>query len=953
MTLLAPFTVGRTPEVEKLQKAIHSCKSNQGGAFFIAGPAGVGKSALIANVLEDQDVLAVHTRLFEESTSPYAPLIQALRTLLPQIPRSELSLLNALGVLLPGIGQPADPLDRTTLFAAMQEVFYAAANQQTLVFIIEDLHWADDSTLEALLPLLSGATQLPLLVIATYRPELLPRNARLRWLRNELRRSKNLREIELSHLDEANSRILIEHFVKGTISDDLNRRIFEQTQGLPLFIEEISKVLIAKSLLIYENGKWTFSSQQQLPIPDTIRDAVALQLEELSEPAREKLEIAAAYGLEFDLNLLVAIAGDDIGIDELLQQHLIRETAPGKAAFQHVLTKEAVKSETLWSKRRLIYRKIAEVLEHQQLELGRRAKFWLQAGETIRARQAFVASAQQYCRMHAHREAAEAAQQALEIWQKGEQETERLEVLEQIAHCTQLSGQIHDSIMALRELAESPIVQQDARRLAEVHRSLAVAYSLQSTWLQYKSSRKLAAEAFVAAQLHGEAAKEWLALANRYVADLETHAALEAIENAIALAQQAQQEDIQARALGVKGYILSIQGKSAEAQQAANEGINLALSGNHKEAAADAYRRLAGIYEYASQFDASIKAYEAALNFCQTNNISIQAQHCLPCMSWVLFRLGDWKKGLSVCKEVISDEKSFDAAKSTAHGVIGLIKAYRGETKSALTHLLQFQSLGEKEQQAFMTFMFPWGKALIYESMGEMEIAHQLYLQMLQNWEQSQDVHDVLAGLFSAIAFFADQQQEESLTRCVQIFSSISQSTGNPEAVAGLAFGLGSLALFGKNYQEAIGHFENAVKYLQELYTPVQRLQAEYFLGIALEKSGALEKALELLQKTLQEARQIGMRPFISKIELVLERLTPKKRTIFEKVTPVGIPLTERQLDILKGISEGLSNKEIASKLYLSTRTVDMHVGNILDRLNCRSRAEAVKVAAEKGMLQM
>jgi len=357
------------------------------------------------------------------------------------------------------------------------------------------------------------------------------------------------------------------------------------------------------------------------------------------------------------------------------------------------------------------------------------------------------------------------------------------------------------------------------------------------------------------------------------------------------------------------------------------------------------YRRLAGIYEYASQFDASIKAYETALHFCQTNGISLQAQHCLPCMSWVLFRLGDWKKAIAVCKEVITDKKAFDGAKATAHGVLGLIKAYRGESKSAFLHLQQCQTLAERDNQAFLKFMLPWGKALVYEGSGETEMAHQLYLQMLQNWEQLQDQHDIMVGLFGAVTFFCEQSQEELLTRCVQIFSNISQNTGNPEAVAGLAFSLGELAMLSKNYAEAISHFENTVKYLDELHTPVQRLLATFRLGIALQKAGNLEKTQELLQKALQEARQLGMRPFISKIELVLEGLTPQKRTIFEKTIPVGIPLTERQMDILKGISDGLSNKEIASKLYLSTRTVDMHVGNILDRLNCRSRAEAVKVA--------
>lgn len=949
---------GRTQELQALQKQLRQTGRGRGGVVLLSGQSGIGKSTLLQHALSDGDAQVVQTQVYEDAALPYAPVIQALRQLLPYIEQENLQLKSFLGVILPELEQSTPDSNRDTLFAAIKEVFQVYTKDRPLVFVIEDLHWADDSTMEALLPLALEARQSPLTIIGTYRNEYLPKKARLRWFRNELRRHRMLLEIGLELLNEDDCRQLMEHITGGPVHERLSRLIFEQTQGLPLFIQEITKVLVSKSLLIKENGVWCLTDQQELPVPDSIRDAVALQLDGLSPAAREKLEFAAAYGMVFDLNFLVETTGGDAGMDELLQQQIIRENHDGTGVFQHYLTKEAIKGEILWSKRRSIYRCIAEYLEQHDTELERRGKFWLQAGEHEQARGAFITSVQQYCKMHAHREAAQAAHQALELWPKGKDEPGRVRMLEQLANCTQISGQLHDSIVALRELAASDPIKNDARRLAEVHRSLAIAYGLQNTWLQYTNSRLLAAELFEQADLPGEAAKEWLAIANRYLASFEINAALDATGKSISLAKTAKDHGTQARAMGVHGYTLSMQGKFEAAREMANEAINLALAHNEKEAAADAYRRLGGVYEYASQFDASIKTYESALSFCRTNGVDVLSQHCLPCMSWVLLRLGEWKKALEVCKEISDDPQGYDAAKATANLVLAIIKAHRGENKSALQHIQQAQLLSEREHLAYAKLLLPWAKALVFENSNESAEVEQQYQEMLQIWQSSQDQHDVLVALLNATAYYGEQANEEALNRCAQIFSTISKNTANPEAVGGLAFALGEMAHLRESYAESNEHYDQAIRHFEDLSTPVQKILALYKKGVTLAQlPEERDSTKKTLQTALSEAKTLGMRPLAAKIELALAPLQKPVKQVFgnekSKSEPVGVPLTRRQMEILLAVAEGLSNKEIASKLYLSTRTVDMHVGNILDRLNCRSRAEAVKVAAEQGMLDI
>ena len=190
--------------------------------------------------------------------------------------------------------------------------------------------------------------------------------------------------------------------------------------------------------------------------------------------------------------------------------------------------------------------------------------------------------------------------------------------------------------------------------------------------------------------------------------------------------------------------------------------------------------------------------------------------------------------------------------------------------------------------------------------------------------------------------------------RCVSIISTIAEETGNHEAIAVMAFSLGVSAHLMERYKEAVAHLEKALSYFNELEVPLQVIYTQYHLGksfIALEER---DKAITVLKQAILKARNLGVRPMSSKSETILAELgeVPSDRRSEDHQTRKSIAgLTSRQYEILQALSEGLSNKEIAGRLFISTRTVDMHVSNILDALNCRSRVEAVKSAIEMGIL--
>jgi hypothetical protein len=183
------------------------------------------------------------------------------------------------------------------------------------------------------------------------------------------------------------------------------------------------------------------------------------------------LEVAAVAGMEFDLRLITQLTGEETGLDELFERNLIVEIEPGRAAFRHALSREAVRSEIMWSRRRGLNRQIAEYMESANALPELIADHWLAANEPAKARLALIACAEKSCQLHAYRDAARAGHQALEIWPEGEDEENRLHTLERLAHCAKVSGQLSDAVRALRELVESPHLTENHRRRGEAIRS--------------------------------------------------------------------------------------------------------------------------------------------------------------------------------------------------------------------------------------------------------------------------------------------------------------------------------------------------------------------------------------------------------------------------------------------------------------------------------------------------
>jgi predicted ATPase len=322
--------VGRERECAQLASPVADALAGHGSLILLAGEAGVGKTMLVRRVLTRSRLTVLEGVATPGGTSAFGPLVQVLRGYLRSPsggPLIEGPLAAHLALLLPELG-PADPAgDPATLFEAIRLALATIAARQPTALFLDDLQWADDATLELLPALARTLTEQPLLILAAYRSDELPRGHPIRRMRSELRRSGHLRQVLVEPLDAEATAALVDRTL-GSAAPTLRRAVFDRTDGIPLYVTELAAALAASGLLQQGPSGLELLDGADVPLPDSVRDAVLLRATGLSDDARAVAMAAAVAGQVFDPELVRAVAGLDAWPDELLRQGIIRIVRP-------------------------------------------------------------------------------------------------------------------------------------------------------------------------------------------------------------------------------------------------------------------------------------------------------------------------------------------------------------------------------------------------------------------------------------------------------------------------------------------------------------------------------------------------------------------------------------------------------------------------------------------------
>lgn len=305
--------VGREQERAALELALAGLRAGKGGFALVAGEAGVGKTRLVEGVLRVDGVVFVRGDAPEQAPPPYGPIGAALRASLRVDPCALDDcgpLARYLRILLPERGSRPRGGDRATMFEAVRCAFQSIARRAPTVVFLDDLQWADATTCELLPALAAGLADERLLMVGAYRSDEIARGHPLRRMRADLRRAGRLEELALDPLDLERSSELASRVLGAAPAQSLARTLHDRTQGFPFFIEEFCAALVAAERVVETRSGLELFGGDELPLPDTVRDAVLARAEQLSPDARRVLDVASVAGLRFDLALVAELAGE-------------------------------------------------------------------------------------------------------------------------------------------------------------------------------------------------------------------------------------------------------------------------------------------------------------------------------------------------------------------------------------------------------------------------------------------------------------------------------------------------------------------------------------------------------------------------------------------------------------------------------------------------------------------
>src|SRR5256884_139203 len=386
---LCPVLVGRERELSLLEDALLAAHRGGGQVVVIGGEAGVGKTRLAMELQKRGrragTAVMVGTTSEADVALPYLPFVEAIGNYLAgaDLDRIKLQLGPAtcrqLGQLLPQFElqttliDPGEPSQaKIRLYEAMLAFLRLAAERTGLLLLLEDLHWADPSTRELLEYIARRLRRRSrILLLATYRNDELNRRHPLRPLIQGWQRSGIAQIVDLQPLPPGGvARMVSAIFDNAPVEADLRDFLHERTEGNPFVLEELLKAALDQGDIFLTAGGWDRKAIHQLRLPPTVKQAILLRVERMTDAQADILRAAAVLGRSFDYRMLVGVsqrpeAAVLNALRSFVQEQLMDEEVSGRYRFRHALTREAIHDDLIAPERERLHACAADWLRSQ------------------------------------------------------------------------------------------------------------------------------------------------------------------------------------------------------------------------------------------------------------------------------------------------------------------------------------------------------------------------------------------------------------------------------------------------------------------------------------------------------------------------------------------------------------------------------------------------------------
>lgn len=944
-----------------------------GGAVLLSGDAGVGKTRLLVELRDRAfaagwQVFAGHCLDFGDSALPYLPFSEVLGRVaadLPDVVDQVATQYPALARLQPGrrvLGSPvagpdqAATLDRADLFEAVHTLLETAAARAPVLLVVEDTHWADQSTRDLLSFLFSRPFAGPVGVVASYRADDLHRRHPLRRQVAEWSRLRGVQRVALSPLPEDAVRALIHELVPEGISERDLADIIERAEGNAFFVEELASAAA-------EPGRW---------VPADLADVLLVRLDRLDETARQVVRTASAAGRRVSHDMLAATAGLDAdalddGLRKAVEMNVLLPQGE-RYAFRHALLGEAVYDDLLPGERVRLHARYVEALQSgaargTAAELARHARL---ATDLDTALTASIQAGREAWDVGGPDEAAYHYQQALELLgdprRRERAEVDVSKLVTSAAEALSESGDPQRAVALIQEqldrLPDDAPPQWRSRMLTTRAGILIVVDT-------DEDPAEISAEALALAP---EGENLWRARA------LTTHARV--------LAGMGRYDE--AQAVGMEALALN---ERLDLNQLASEAITT-LSGLKKAgpkeglraALVDAVSRAEGAgavhaelrarfllgrsFEDWAEFDGSEEWFRSAIERAVGAGLT-WAPYALESrvqLAWIRWVRGAWDDVLDLTD--LRGESPPPIPRAVLSALRMSVEQGRGVDVAARARKLRrfWTREGAVAIHSAALEMVQAGRS--GDAAGAVQVYDDVVSVLGRTWHEWFSAR-IRFGAIAAGAVARAMTQMSAAERATYLAKVERISEDGHVVVQRYDDPSGHWGPEGRAWQKRLDAETLRVRWLAGVDSPSQDVLVESWretvtcfedfghvhelaqmrtiLAGILRATGDTAGAREQADLARAAAHELGARPLLDDL-LAIGSAPTRTESTTDALTP-------RETEILALVADGRSNGEIAKQLFISAKTVSVHVSNILAKLGAAGRTEAAAIARRRGLL--
>jgi DNA-binding CsgD family transcriptional regulator len=979
--VVSPVLVGRARELDRLRAAVARTAAGEQSVVLVGGEAGVGKSRLLeaafGSSTADVRVLTGGCIELGGEGLPLVPLVEALRTLVRTTPAADLDRIvgparRELARLLPelAVGDDAPPPpsagNTAQLFELVLGVFGRLGVERPLILIVEDLHWADRTTLDLVAFLVRALSGSRVLLVLTYRSDEVDRRSPLRPLLSSWERLRGVERLQLERFTRAEVATQIGAILGAPPEAAMVDLVFDRSEGNAFFVEELVRTV--------RDGAAEYD------LPPSLRDVLLSRAEQLSGPAQRLLRTAAVAGRRVPERLLAEVA--DVSAGELYEA--LREAVDASLllvdgtdrgyAFRHALTRDAVYADLLPGERAELHTAYAEALDRDPALAGDDASVaatlavhWYAAHDMPRALAASVQAGRRAMAAFAPAEARQHFERALEVWRSVPDAeiragADQVEVLQLTARATFYVGDPERALTLLRQAQDLIDVDRDPERAAcVIEQRFVIRRALGDDSGGIEELERALARL---PETPPRAARSAVlgALANmlmRQGSDRTPEVARTALAAARAVGSKVQEASAMITLGSAIGYLVD----PLEGQEVLREGLRLALDTEDHDTALRGYVNLSDILEGTGAHREAASAARQGVDLAGRVGLSRNfGAYLVGNLAESLVRLGEWEEATGLAHEV-AGIGLIGVFPASVEELMGYMAAKSGRLSEAEQHLRAARrQLGDNREPQFVQALL-YIEADVARARGDLAAAAALVADGLAEstaWSARYSWPLIWLGArinADGAERARDRNGDAGATPEPYVPDALltdAIGTPSPAAVAYRALaeaerlrGLGQPAR--EQWREAVRAWEAATDVWPLTY-------AQFRLAEALCAAGNRTEATDLLREAAATCEWLGARPLLDDVQALARRaridLDPTAAGAVADAEHVAFGLTDREREVLALVAAGRTNGQIARALFISPKTASVHVSNILAKLGVGGRIEAAAVAHRLGLVE-